>query len=238
MKFIVLLISVLILHAAAISCPAYKCEPTLTDKTCASKAEDVVKLKVCSGKNEYCPIPANVGDETTCTNTSTGLLPGDYCTAATQCASAKCSTSNVCVGAAESITCKFDSECDVGLYCDGTNCVKTALFGKPCSDSIKCDPAAICYNSVCTARAQLANGAASTVPALCQSYYVDGDKCVKGPTYAGKGRDCPADGFCNYNLNATTVKAACVCGMSEKTAGYCALGHGDVPLKDVLFYPV
>lgn len=237
MKFIVLaIIAILALHATAIECPAYKCDETLKDKQCAIKLETEVKLKVCTGKNEICPLPANIDDESYCTNTTgTNLLPGDYCTVATQCLSGNCAKSSVCVGKAEEAECKSDAECDVGLYCDGKKCVKTALFGEACSDVIKCDPAAICHDSVCVARAQLAAGDNSAVPALCQTFYVNEGKCVKGPTFAGKSKDCPAEGFCDYTFNGKTEQRACVCGKSEKTAGYCELGHGDVSLDDVIY---
>ncbi len=238
MKFLVLgLICIFALHAMADdSCTAYLCKAFQgsSNKSCAlwesNTTTNWISLKPCTVSGEYCPLPAESGYETTCTNVSTSLLPGDYCTVSTACLSGNC-IKNLCKGKLEAVACASDAECDVGLYCDTANtktCVQTVAVGAACTSDSRCDPVSFCYNNNCTAYAQLPVGAVATSPSACQTYYISEGKCAKGPTLADGNFTCPAEGACTYKVGSTTTKMACSCGKTEKTILYCNLGQGDV----------
>lgn len=242
MKILVIgLIALIASYTSAITCPTYECAKDMeTPKGCALETLESVKLRVCGEDKEFCPIrnPPLLDEEITCVpkETVAMLYPGEYCEKSGECLSNNC-VGNKCKGDAEEEKCTKDATCNAGLYCNGTHCVKTALPGASCLEGVRCDPRSICYNGNCTLFASLANNDASSIPALCKSYYVRNGKCAPGPKLAKEFNKTCTGETCNYDIEGEKepLEGPCVCGRSTQINGYCQPGKGDVSLEQVIF---
>lgn len=242
MKFLIAFVILsLALVTFTLTCANFNCTQLSTPDSCALKTFNgtglVIKLHACTS-GLVCPFQAPLDEEDICA-TPSNLVPGDVCSNNTQCLSGNCDATSHCVGKLLNIPCSTDIECGVGLYCLNQTCNTLLTIGSTCSDTLKCQVNAACSNSTCVLLASLANGQFATVPAACQSFYIENNTCTQGPTLVGltsgqTAMSWPTTSNCTFQKSdGSQMVEGCTCGMQGTTDLVCRPGEGDVNMKDV-----
>ena len=235
MKIIVGLIVIIGAAVFASDCPIYNCTLDRVEKTaaCAFKNITHVDMKLCKASDELCPAPTGLDEESLCTKKTLlkNLYPGEYCETVDQCLYGTCEK-NKCSGDPVNKACKHDTDCNVGLYCNGEVCTALLPLNTDCTNGTRCDVGSFCYNGNCTLFAQLEDGTPATIPAACKSYYIVEGKCQTGPKWAKSANNST----CNYTLGNNSFEEQPVCGKQSNGEPICTKGKGDTPLDDVCLF--
>jgi hypothetical protein len=238
--------------AFSLSCKTYNCasisgNPTAKEWMCSEPEpgheDKVVDFDDCTYDGEVCNTNVSTGSKAYCGVPTIKKLPGDVCSAATDCESGAC-TSNVCTGLAKGATCDMTAKiCDAGFYCDPWHkCSETFKVGDNCAGYYfgcpffsKCNVGAD-QSEKCVGLFSLANGSpvADTDSFLCTSGFAQGNPgaytCQDGATLVGDRAVAEAAAPCKYSFGATQLS---VCGFNTEDKAFCPFTSGDLTADEV-----
>eukprot|EP00826_Nyctotherus_ovalis_P066329 TRINITY_DN9795_c0_g1_i6.p1 TRINITY_DN9795_c0_g1~~TRINITY_DN9795_c0_g1_i6.p1 ORF type:complete len:244 (-),score=48.75 TRINITY_DN9795_c0_g1_i6:608-1339(-) len=220
-------------------CPKYVCSDKLSASNACAKTDftkDSVEifLRTCSN-GHVCDVSPSNFETTLCSPyyTITKLYPGEYCTNSTECYSSTCEN-NKCKGHKENEKCTTDFDCNPGLYCLNTECVK-AVANDVCTKEQKCAANCVKNGDRCDLVGSVDNGKRSLVPGACRSLYIDEEgKCSEGPKLDPKQKNKANPEYCSYTTGGKIKQEVPVCGMNKDSHSYCNPGLGDVDINLVL----
>lgn len=218
-------------------CSIYQCGQ-LADNECARMNETHFVLKSCSGE-ATCDF--QIGSKpSTCKVPLRSKLPGEHCTAPSDCITNACDKS-VCVGGKEDATCYHDHDCNPRLFCNGESgkCSGVAHEGEYCEPRKLCDSGLVCHNAKCIRIGTIKVGSSADTPEACETLYVRGGVCAKGPKLVrnrSESQEGPAacEDKCTYTYEDSKEFATrCTCTKQGNPSLLCNPGHADVDIGDV-----
>lgn len=235
-------------HSLDATCPKYSCKPEsmiFTPNTCIYSTSDQYYLDPCKTSLPYCK-QVSEGNSTCSISPPppepTPAYPGEYCNKDSDCLYPQC-INNTCIGKHWLEPCKYNYECNVGLYCDSQNvCWLQKDEYSSCENDYECENNMGCnkwnyeYPGECRRYYTLSN---KEWVYNCQNYQSNfcssgncggpGGKgiCIDGikPRYLDpqceEDEDCPGESF-GWQYYST-----CECGYNGDGKKYCKAFLGD-----------
>ena len=179
------------------------------------------------------------------------LLPGEDCTLTEGCLEGafddigKCINAK-CTGHGFNETCRRDSDCLIGLYCDDNLlvCQNQKGLGEKCNSHYDCKNNFLCMNKTCLEFYSLPNGTylepkkGKYFKSLCKYEFINEktNQCIDSLEYYNVLPEnidengfvkCNLNQMCNYTSggNWTVYTKSCECGYNKEGQGYCPLSH-------------
>lgn len=207
------------------TCPKYTCNENTTNVgECAKTFTYNISMTTC--KNGFiCRLFKNATGACKNVTLLADKLPGEYCASPTECRSGNC-TNSACFGIPDN-KCKTHADCNVEHFCFEGSCTKATSV---CAEARPfCKSNEICHLTKCIPLGSIKTGGEAYSPAACETYYIKGNNCAKGPELINDNKN----GTCEYQLDKERYTTTALCSKNKEGSYYCPEGLGDIKISAV-----
>lgn len=219
------------------------------EQQCINQVGGLFQLEICKSEyfsycspnynNTYCSLPPTISDLSI-------SFPGEPCMFDRNCLNSKC-INGFCKGAPLSSLCFASSQCDVGLYCNGTSCESLITSGNICLEDSECKNNYGCLDYNCVSYFSATPGTQVLTcensqnmlcsTGSCQISELGAFVCVSLiATSSQLPKNCLNDADCTIVDSVVSYSTGCQCGYNSNAEAFCYLAPGDLDYKMYMNY--